>query len=486
MALFETENLSFTYPQSNKKALNHVNITINSGEFVLLMGKSGSGKSTLLRLLKQALSPYGTVEGKVAANSHCTGFVLQNPQLSFVTEKVRGELAFALENQGKSHDEISLRIGETASFFDISEILDSELSSLSGGEKATVSIAAAMIGDTDALILDEPLSQLDARSGIRLLHLLKKVNEELGTTVIMASHISDTVMSMCDRLIVLENGKVICDEAPCKAVQKDELLPLFPVSAQLFDERPLTVKAARNCAQNLKEKEPVRLLRTPSDVTAKNITFSYEKHGRDILSGLNFTAYKGRVNSIIGANGSGKTTFLKILAGIIKPYAGKVKAQGRVSYMPQSVRYLFTKEKVKDEINADTAAKLGLGECLESHPFDLSAGQAQRLAFGILLESSPDILLLDEPTRSLDCFNKKILQSYLKELCAGGKTVVMVTHDLDFAGDVSDYVSFLSDGEIVVTGERREVLSSLNFYTSQVRRITRNHLECAVSQEDIL
>ncbi|MGN0521914.1 MAG: ATP-binding cassette domain-containing protein, partial [Eubacterium sp.] len=147
--------------------------------------------------------------------------------------------------------------------------------------------------------------------------------------------------------------------------------------------------------------------------------------------------------------------------------------------------YLFTKDKVSDEITLQTAERLGISDCVNQHPFDLSAGQAQRLAFGILLEEEPDIFLLDEPTRSFDYFSKQELKIILNELCKNGKTVIMVSHDLDFVGDVCDYVSFLSNGIISISGDRRTVLSSLNYYTTQIRRITRSTLSSAVSSEDL-
>ena len=202
MAYFETKNLTFTYPQSSKKALDNVDLNIKQGEFVLIMGKSGSGKSTLLRLLKKEISPVGDISGDIDVNCEPIGFVGQNPETSFVCENVRGELAFALENQGLSNDEITVKIGETASFFNLNNILDKKIDELSGGEKATVCIASAMIYDTQALLLDEPLSQLDPKSVITVSSLLKRINEELGVTIVIVSHSSEDFIDYCDKLIL--------------------------------------------------------------------------------------------------------------------------------------------------------------------------------------------------------------------------------------------------------------------------------------------
>uniref|UniRef100_UPI004026FA48 ABC transporter ATP-binding protein n=1 Tax=Eubacterium sp. TaxID=142586 RepID=UPI004026FA48 len=287
--------------------------------------------------------------------------------------------------------------------------------------------------------------------------------------------------------IILEDGKIICNDKPDYVKFNEELLFYFPICTRIFDERPLNVKTAVNLAGRLKQKD---VLADNEDekpsVILKNVSFAYSKNDKDILSRLNFKAYKSKINCIIGSNASGKTTLLKIIAQIKKQYSGKVKLYGKCAYMPQNVKYLFTKDTVKEEISADTAAKLGIAECLNQHPFDLSGGQAQKLAFGILLEQDADIFLLDEPTKAFDEFSKLEVKKLLFDLKNQGKSIIMVSHDLDFVGDVADYVSFLSDAIISKAGSRREVFSSLNFYTTQVRRITKRYLESAVSMEDIV
>lgn len=486
MAVFKTENLTFSYPDADKRAVDNVNIEIQKGEFVLLMGESGSGKSTLLRLLKKELSPFGKISGNIISNSKDIAFVQQNPDTSFVSEIVRGELVFALENKSMSDAQIAVRLGEISSFFNINDILDSKISCLSGGEKATVSIAAAMIDNADVLILDEPFAQLDPKAVLSVSSMLKRINTELGVTVIMASHTSAEVIDFCDRLIVLKNGMCICNTSVREAVKDDSLLDFFPAFTGLFDERPLTVKEAISLSAKYKGKPLKTEEENEPAVELKNITFAYGKNETDILNRLSYTAYKGKINSIIGSNGSGKTTLLKVIGGIKKAYSGKVKKTGKICYMPQNVRCLFTKDTAGEEISLETAEKLGIKDCINQHPFDLSGGQAQKLAFGILLEQKADILLLDEPSKAFDTQSKKNLAQLLKSLCSQGKTVIMVSHDIDFVGDVSDYVSFLSDGIISSAGGRREVLSSLKFYTTQIRRITAGNIESAVSAEDLV
>ena len=382
-------------------------------------------------------------------------------------------------------DNTTVRIGETASFFNLSDMLDKKISDLSGGKRAVVAIASVMISDVDALILDEPLNQLDPKSTYHIISLLKRVNEELGVTVIMSSHTADNIADFCDRMIILEEGKIVLDDSPRILKKSEKALEYLPVYTSLFNERPLTVREAVPLAELLEESEYMPGKSGKTSAQLKNITFSYSKKERDILSSLTFEAYTGTVHSIIGANGSGKTTLLKVLAGIKKAYSGRVKVNGKIAYMPQNPKYLFTKDTVREEIDENIAQRFGLSDCLEHHPYDLSIGQMQKLALAILSAQDFNILLLDEPSKALDSFSKNGLKKYIRDLAKQGKTVIIVSHDLDFVGDVSDYVSFLSDGIITITGERRYVLSSLNYYTTQIRRITKPYLKSAVSAEDL-
>lgn len=486
MAIIKTENLSFRYSNDNENVLKNINIDIASGELVLLMGKTGSGKSTLLRLLKSELAPAGEQSGVIENHSSDTAFVIQNPELSFVAQKVRGELVFALENKRYSSDKIALKIGEISSYFNITELLDCAVNELSGGEKAIVSVAAAMVGNADVLIMDEPFSQLDPKAQSELVSLVRRMNQELGITVIISCHSCEGIVDICDRIIVLDNGSVIQNSSPNEAVKDDRLLGFFPVYTSLFDERPLSVKSAISLADSLKEREYAHEDKGEVIIQAKKISFAYGKKQRDVLSGLDLSVRKGSIHSIIGANGSGKSTLLKALAGIKRCYSGKVRTNGRIAYMPQDVRYLFTKDTVGEEISLNTARKFGLETLMLQHPYDLSGGQMQLLAFAILSEQNYDILFLDEAARGLDFNAKNELKKYLKDITAEAKTVVLVSHDMDLVSEISDTISFLSDGMITISGDRRTVLSSLDFYTSTVRRITRKHLDTAVSRGDLL
>lgn len=485
MVHIKTEGLTFIYAGSESKTLDNIDIEINKGELVLLMGKSGSGKTTLLRLLKKELAPFGSLNGSLENGFNDISFVVQNPQSSFVCDCVRSELVFALENKGLSNEKIAVALGETASFFNLNNMLDCKLSELSGGEMAVVSIAAAMINGSDLLILDEPFSQLDTKAVSEVISLIERLNKELGITIIVSSHTSEGIIDKCDRLIILEKGRAIANDKPDVLSHNDLLLPFYPPYTALFDSRPLTVKSACEYNKSFKEKAIVSDSFKDKAVVLKHITFAYGKRERDILENLDFVAYKGSIHSIIGANGSGKTTLLKIIAGIKKAYSARVRVNGRVAYLPQNPQYLFTRDTVLEEAGESFAKSLCPYDYETRHPYDLSGGEAQLLAMEILLRQSFDILLLDEPVKSLDFFAKQKIKEKIKQLKALGKTIIIVSHDIDFAGDISDFVSFLSDGIITITGGRREVLSSLNYYTTSIRRVTRAYLSSAVSAEDI-
>ena len=486
MEILKTKSLTFSYPNTQVKALNRVDLSVKAGELLLLMGKSGSGKTTLLRLIKKEISPFGNLDGTIEINAGDVAFVSQNAENTFVSETVRGELAFALENKCLKREEIALKIGEAASFFNITHLLDKKLSDLSGGEKSAVALACAMSTNAKLLLLDEPLAQLDPRYVSQFISLIKRVNDELGTTVIIASHISEGLIDLCDRAVILENGKIKSQGSAYDIAKLDDNLMFYPEFTSLFDERPLTVKEALQCEKCFSQKEKQKMLLSEDDaVKLKNVCFSYGKNLPDVFDMLSLNVSKGEIHSVIGANASGKTTLIKLVAGIKKQYAGKVIINGKCAYVPQNVRYLFSKDKVSEEISEKSAKKFGLDKYLDRHPYDLSSGEQQLLALAIVSEQGFDILLLDEPAKSIDAVGKALLKDYILSQKNDGKTIIIVSHDLDFCGEIADRVSFLSDRCVALSSDKWTVFSSLNLYTTQIRRIT-SYLTDAVCREDLI
>ena len=486
MEAVKFKDVSFTYPKSETPALKDISFSVGSGELCVVMGKSASGKSTLLKLMKEEIAPFGSLEGEIKVNGKA-GYVAQNVEESIVCNKVRAELSFALANEGKSEDEIELAVAETASYFNLEGKLDFDISSLSGGEKQILNLAAVMIMKPDILILDEPASRLDPVWAQRFADVIRKMHRDFSTTIIIAEHNADALFDSADSIIMLENAHMLIKSKPEGVVEylkenNNEMLGAVPLRMSLYDG----AKTIKECADIFKTKS----IKAPksealSDETAldiKNVYFAYEK-GSDILSGLSLKVYKGKINAVLGPNSSGKSTLLKAIAGVIKPYRGKIKADGKISMLSQNPFDLFTKETCSEEADFNNIADfLEISDIKNRHPYDLSGGQAQRLALAKVLDRNADIILLDEPTKGFDCVLKEKLAGILRELCKEGKTVLIVTHDIEFISRYCDCASFLSRGKIVATKERKEFFSSLSFYTSTVASITKTNI---VSIDDL-
>lgn len=490
MEIIKCEKLKFTYPLSNRPALNGVNFTIEDGEFCLVMGKSASGKSTLLKLLKKEIAPAGTLDGTICVNAFA-GYVGQNIEENIVCNKVRSELAFALTASGRTYDEIETAIAETASYFHLENRLESDISTLSGGEKQIVNLAAVMIMRPEILILDEPTAQLDPIWSEKFLNIIKKLHKDFSTAILIAEHNCKLLFEYADSIVLLEDSACANKKTPTQMIKhlKDSnstMLWDIPIGLHLFDKPCTTAQ----CRQFLKEKNIASLTvrestKKQAALSAKRLCFSYEK-GRDILKDLSIEVYEQKINAVVGPNGGGKTTLLKTLAGVRKSYRGKIKSTGKISMLCQNVFDLFTHDKCSEEVNfGEITDFLQISDIADIHPYDLSGGQAQRLALAMVLEKNADIILLDEPTKGLDSDLKIKLAGLLSDLCAKGKTILMVSHDIEFAGAYCDYISFLSQGRIITTRPRQTFFSNLNFYTTDISKLTNKIADNIVSYDDL-
>lgn len=487
MAFLEIENLSFTYPNCVEKVLDGVNISVSEGSFCLVVGKSGSGKSTLLRLLKKEIAPSGKISGKIRISSDNIGFVGQNVESNIVTDTVSSELAFSLENNGFGREKAGLKIAETASYFNLNGIYNDKTDSLSGGTKQLLSLASVVISNPEIIIFDEPDSQLDTVSAEKFFNTVLKLNREQGITVFISSHKIDKLLPFADKIVYLENGRAESFDKPQEFADfllenGSDFKSVLPVYTQALCGAPIDFKAAKKQISGVEFAEN-HIDYTKGDekaLSAKNLCLAYKKKQKNVLFRLNFCAYKGRINAVIGANGSGKTTLLKILSGIYKPYSGKVKAEGKVCYMPQNVKTMFLKDTVFEELDCDEVClrQFNLEHLKYRNPFDLSGGEEQRLAIAKTVKTGADILLLDEPTKSVDAPFKAELAEMLKSLCRNGKTIVIVTHDLEFAGRYCDFASFLFDGDIIASDERKKFFAGLDVYTTVLSRLTNGRAVC--------
>ena len=538
MAYLTLEHLSFSYPEAGAPALDDLSLEIEAGEFVVLCGTSGCGKTTLLRQLKPALAPAGERDGRIllagrplaelSARDAAAdiGFILQDPDSQIVTERVWHELAFGLENLGLPSREIRLRVAEMASFFGIGEWFHRACDTLSGGQKQLLNLAAIMTMQPALLLLDEPTAQLDPIAAANFLATLRKINDELGTTIIVSEQRLEEVLPLSDRVLVLESGRLVADAAPSRIGaellrQGSPFFAALPTPIRLFcalEDRqasastpaPVTVREGRAyLAERLKQEDkgtvPVAAsgtvpLSSPPLLSLREVWFRYERHAPDVLRALSLDLYPGELAAIVGGNATGKTTTLGVIAGRLKPYRGRVKRQGlgsgAIALLPQEPRLLFTCKTVREELEASGAdsqrlqsviERCELAGLLDRHPFDVSGGEAQRVALADVLLTRPRLLLLDEPTKGMDAVFKQRFAALLRELVADeGLSVLMVSHDVEFCARHTDRCLLCFDGQITAEGAPREFFSNLSYYTTAARRISRGLLEGAITVSDIV
>ena len=544
MECFTLKNLSFSYPEQQKKAIDGLNLTIQAGEFVTLCGSSGCGKTTLLRQLKPALTPHGVREGEIffegqplnslslREQSARIGFVLQNPDNQIVTDKVWHELAFGLESLGLDTPTIRRRVAEMASFFGIEGWFYKDVSQLSGGQKQLLNLAAIMAMQPSVLILDEPTSQLDPIAASDFLATVGRINRELGTTVICTEHRLEEVFPYSHRVLVMDSGKVIADGTPAQVGQalKQEGHRMFasmPTPMQVYaavDNTlpcPVTVREGRDWLDAFSRENPLGAVppeQVPprkSDIPAaklEEVWFRYEQDSPDITKGLSLEVYPGELLAILGGNGAGKSTTLSLIAGLHKPYRGKVTLMGKeglqpragmLGVLPQDPKALFVKDTVAADLQdalkdahlskEEQSARLGqviglchLEELLDRHPFDLSGGEQQRSALAKVLLQQPRILLLDEPTKGLDTAFQEELAVILRRLTDSGVAIVMVSHDIGFCSRHVHRCALFFDGVIAAQGSPRAFFSGNSFYTTAANRMARHLLPDAITPEDII
>lgn len=440
MAYIEIKDLRFKYPNETREILSGINLSVDKGEIVVVCGKTGSGKSTLLRNLKKEIAPAGELVGDIKTEAERIGFVFQNPEHQVVTDKVYSELAFSLENEGVPTDEIKLRVAEISEYFGITDWYFKKVDELSGGQKQILNLASTMVADPEVLILDEPIAMLDPIAKETLLHLLGRINRDFGTTIVMAEHDVKKVEYLADKIVVLENGQLSDD-----------------TSEWLED----------NGAEKLDISSGEKVLE------CKKIWFRYRKNSPDVLRGLSFSVNEGETFCMLGGNGTGKTTALMVLSKVLKAYRGKVKTDKRIGLMPQDAKQLFSYETVREELDNSYEDKnvmnkviqeYRLGELLDMHPYDLSGGEQELLGIAKIMSNEPQILLLDEATKGMDIFLKKDMARMFDMLKKEGRTVVLVTHDIEFCKMVADRCGLFAQGELIGINKTEEFFKNMKFY----------------------
>ena len=547
MESYQVEHLSFCYPSRTDKVLDDISFTIKPGEFVLICGKSGCGKTTLLRLLKSSLAPFGSVSGNIRFQGKCLseydakeqasgiGFVMQNPDHQIVTDKVWHELAFGLESLGMKTPEIRMRVSEMASFFGIQNWFYKKVTELSGGQKQLLNLASVMVMQPSVLILDEPTSQLDPIAAGEFLKTLEKINRELGITVILTEHRLEDAFPLADRVIVLDDGKMLADTTPkdvgniLKMLHHD-MYQALPAPIRIHGavannlECPLTVRDGRTWLEDYAKENSLHSDRIPEDkeshclnpvIEMEDVWFRYDKELPDIIKGFHLRVNQGELFCLVGGNGTGKTTALSLVSGLHMPYRGKIQIKGQaiskiknlyggcLGVLPQNPQSVFVKKTVyldleeiliekkltkeeKEQRIKNIAVLCRIEHLLDSHPYDLSGGEQQRAALAKILLIEPEILLLDEPTKGMDVHFKEEFAEVLADLKENGVTILMVSHDIEFCAEYADRCALVFDGSITSTDTPRNFFKGNNFYTTSANRMARTRLSDAVLAEDII
>ena len=596
--IIQIRDLTFAYAAGDEPVLSDINIDIGSGEFVIIMGSSGSGKTTLLKMLKRNMIPAGRYSGRVyiygkeadkltdRENAAGIGYVSQDPDNQIVTDKVWHELAFGLENLGMDNVTIRKKVAEMSEYFGITGWYDREVSKLSGGQKQILNLASVMVMQPGILLLDEPTANLDPLAAIRFLDVVKRINQELGVTVVMVEHNLEHIYADADRIIAIDKGRVAANSSPKKAAADiitagSFLIEGLPVASRLYsgynkkngnsvvsynnvnidsnnknnhilsDEIPLTVKEGRRWYVNYKkvygkditkDKDKINNFAGKSIINdkvikkdvlednitgnknkkrigfikknnlenkssrkntdnientvcqLKNVSYSYNKKLPYIIDGVDVSCKEGKITAILGGNGAGKSTMLKLIAGIIEPVRGKIISNKRIIMLPQDPKAVFTEVSVEEEIAEVLMDKgngiynnmpmedkreiveqiieeFGLNDIRKNNPYDISGGQQEKLAIAKVLLLKPEVLLLDEPTNGLDPYFKKTLGKLLKKINAGGVTIIIVSHDLEFVDSFCDDVIMLFDRKVAAQDSTHKFLRDNMFYTTNYYRI---------------
>ncbi len=520
-ALLRLEAVSYRYPLAQTQALDAVSLEVQEGELVVVAGLSGSGKSTLLRAASGLVPHFfgGRLAGRVTVGdldtrehgpadvAALTSSLFQDPEAQVAMSSVGAELALPLEARGRSGAAVLRAVEETALALGVADLLDRETHTLSGGELQRVALAAALVMQPRLLLLDEPTSQLDPVAGDELISQLRRLNEEWGTSVLLAEQRIERCLTAADRVLVLERGRLACDAPPREFVTwaEEHARALVPPAARMFSlaglrPLPVGVKDARTTIARrglaLAEAPPgapvrrrprFRRRRRPGDaaLSVEGLWVEFadgSDAGKAVLRGVDLRVEPGETVALLGRNGAGKSTLLRTAAELIRPTRGRVETAGAVALLVQSPSDYLLHERVIDELPDDVArealAELDLLSVADRDPRDLSGGERQRLALGIVLAGRgigsgvpPAVVALDEPTRGLDRGQKTALAERLRLLAERGAAIVTATHDVEFAATLASRCVLLGRGVVMADGATAEVLSGGRYFSTEVARV---------------
>jgi energy-coupling factor transport system ATP-binding protein len=497
-------NITYTYPDREASALRDISLNIAKGSFVLVTGVSGSGKSTLGKVIKGIVPNLygGILKGRVEAEAF--GYVLQDPEKQMLMTTVEREIAFGMENLGVPYNTMRKRVAEILDYVGLSHLRKKSTKALSGGQQQKLAIGCAIAMGYRGLILDEPTGQLDPVSSSEILTLVKRLNEEMGMTIIIIEQKVDPLLEAVDRVLYLENGAITFDgtaqDFVCESKgQVEAVLSAFTLGfrasyqAGILDTVPLSVKSARKMLQvkriahdrpSITDFNQKKTLEGTSMIALNNVIFSYDQATKH-LEVEHFYLKEGELMGVIGENGSGKSTLLKVMSGVLKPQKGSVTKPDHIGFLSQNPNDYFFEPTLKDEIHQVMALHhkdwdshyekmiglLELEALLEMNPRDLSGGERQRAALAIVLASQPSVLLLDEPTRGLNKGLKRQLIGLLKSLQATNITIMVISHDMELIADLTDRIAIVSGGQLQIVDHTENLMSDGLFYVSDYGKL---------------
>jgi energy-coupling factor transport system ATP-binding protein len=527
--------VTYTYPESSAAALRGVTLELEQGELCLLAGRSGQGKSTLLRAACGLVPHFhgGTFAGSVSVAGMDTrehppaqlgahvGVLQGDAETQLVMSSVRAELALAMESRGHGATAVARAVEEVALALGIDHLLERSTHELSGGEKQRVALGAALVGRPRVVLLDEPTSQLDPVAGDELIGLLRRLNQEWDTTILLSEHRLERCLSAADRVIALDAGEVVHDGSPSSFLgfAAEHETSLQTPGAKLFalagiTPPPVGVKQARAFLRRdgLLPEEPdpfadqvasaqVRKGGDAIDASTSGAQHDARARGRftrrargeanaasalalrgvwceiprgpAILRGVDLQVAPGERVALMGRNGAGKSTLLRHAAGLLVPTRGKIERAGRVALLLQNPGDYFLHERVRDELSPEALKRAGLDALAERNPRDLSGGERQRLALAIVAdgEETPAVVALDEPTRGMDREAKAQLAAELHRRAEQGQAVIVATHDPEFAASCAQRAILLADGRIIADGPVADLLTGGWYFATETARI---------------
>ena len=527
MPIIEFKNFTFKYSNLKEPTLKNINLKIEKGEKVLIAGASGSGKSTLMHCIN-GIVPFaysGDISGKLSVAdltpynedifqiSKKAGTILQDQDSQFIGLTVGEDVAFIQENNNVEISEIQKKVSTSLKMVQMEDFLNHSPYELSGGQKQCVSLAGLLSSETEILLFDEPLANLDPASGKKVIELIDELQKKYSKTIIIIEHrIEDVLEKNIDRLVVIDNGEIKANDKPDIVLKKNILRqyglrePLYIEALKYFDVDVSSIenlhelnscgtsdiikKVTSGISQKLKTKGTARKSKKEDLLSIKNVDYAYNKKDGLILKNINISLRKGEIVSILGNNGAGKSTLSNIITGILKPRRGKVffensditswsikEIGSKIGYVMQNPNHMIVKHMIKDEVNlgllasgfskdfVDKKYKHTIKTCglygYRNWPVSsLSYGQKKRVTIASILALDPKIIILDEPTAGQDYKTYTSFMNFIKDVADGGISIILITHDMHLALEYTSRSIVLSGGEIIADDIPSKVLSN--------------------------